>query len=181
MTARIPNARDDWFMTVSGRRLFVLDPDPNEIAIEDIAHALAHICRFGGMSKEFYSVAQHSVMVSRIVPPEDALVGLLHDATEAYIGDVIRPLKRQLPEYESIEYHWWAAVCVRFGLPLAMPKSIKEADRRALLTERTHLIAPHVWQWVEDERGFEVAEWEDPLSSAEARAQFLARFAAVSP
>lgn len=179
MTARIRTERNDWSVTVGGRRMFILDPNPSDIDIEDIATGLSNICRFGGQVKSFYSVAQHSLMVSRLVPSELALVGLLHDATEAYLGDIISPLKRQLPEYESIEFHWWAAVCTRFGLPLTMPPDVKKADIRALLTEREHLQHRAVWQWVANEHEYELAKWSDPLTPAEARAAFLQRFAEV--
>ncbi len=79
--------------TFSRTMFYPLDPHPEDVHIVDIAHALANICRFGGHAKRFYSVAQHSVLVSRIVEPEDALHGLMHDAAEAYVGDVVRPIK----------------------------------------------------------------------------------------
>jgi 5'-deoxynucleotidase YfbR-like HD superfamily hydrolase len=169
--------RTDWFVTMSGRRMFVLEPDPEQIAIEDIACALSNICRFGGMTRSFYSVAQHSVMVSRLVPPRDALTGLLHDATEAYLGDVISPLKRTLRStYGRTESLWWSAICKRFPVPAVLPDSVKHADIRALLTEREHLLPRHQWAWVEDEPGYELTAWHDPLSPVEAQAEFLARF-----
>src|ERR1039457_118422 len=88
---------DGFIGTFSGLRFWPLDPNPEKILIDDIAHALAHQCRFGGHASRFYSVAEHSVHVSRLCPPEDALWGLLHDASEAYLVDLPRPLK-QLPE-----------------------------------------------------------------------------------
>ena len=91
--------RYGWFVTASGRRAFVEDPRACDLVIEDIAHALSNICRFGGHCSRFYSVAQHSVCVSALVErtrPDLALHALLHDAAEAYVGDVIRPIKPTL-------------------------------------------------------------------------------------
>ena len=86
--------RTDWIQTYTGLRFYPFEPDPENVCIEDIAHALSLICRFGGHCKQFYSVAQHSVLVSLNCP--HPLHGLLHDAEEAYIGDVCRPVKRSM-------------------------------------------------------------------------------------
>jgi len=79
--------------TKSGRRVALLNPSPSQIVIGDIAHGLAHQCRFNGQTSKFYSVAQHSVLVASILPRELRLAGLLHDASETYLGDVVQPLK----------------------------------------------------------------------------------------
>jgi uncharacterized protein len=127
----------EWMPTFTGGRFWPLDPRPEEVKIEDIAHHLALICRFGGTCREPYSVAQHSVLVSRIVPTEHALWGLLHDAAEAYLGDLPRPVKR-LPElycYRSAEEEIMRVICRRFGLSPEMPAAVKIADEVLLATE----------------------------------------------
>lgn len=94
--------RGEWILTFSGERFYPFSPAPEEVKTKDIAHALANICRFNGHTRGFYSVAAHSVHVSRLVPPEFALEALLHDAAEAYVGDMVRPLKRGLPAFEEV-------------------------------------------------------------------------------
>src|SRR4051812_30250690 len=81
----------NWMQTFTGRQFWPVDPRADEIAIEDIARALAMTCRFGGHVRFHYSVAQHSFLVSLVCSPEHALWGLLHDASEAYLGDVVWP------------------------------------------------------------------------------------------
>jgi len=126
----------------SGMPFYPLAPRPEDICIYDIAHALANICRFGGHCKSFYSVAAHSLLASTLVPPELKLAALLHDATEAYIGDMISPLKHAMPEFKTIERGVWLAVAERFDLPVDLPTEIHEADIMALAIERRDVVGP---------------------------------------
>jgi hypothetical protein len=134
--------KGDWVPTHTGGKFYPLDPRPEEIDIQDIAHSLARTCRFNGHGQSFYSVAQHSCIVSQEVSATNKLWGLLHDAAEAYIGDMVSPVKN-LPEfafYREMENSIMSAVAVAFGLqPDAMPEEVACADLVALRTEARDL------------------------------------------
>lgn len=116
----------------SGLRVDLFRPRPEDVRINDIAHALSHICRWGGHCREFYSVAEHSLILSYHV--SHPLWGLLHDATEAYVGDMARPFKAMMPAFSEVEALWEAAVREAFGLP-PMPPDVKTQDLRLAVTE----------------------------------------------
>ena len=149
MTAEDIALRGDWMQTYSGTRFYPLCPSPAEVDPSDIAHALSLLCRYGGHTDRFYSVAEHCVLMSEWVPPGDALAALLHDATEAYVVDVPRPLKRYLAEYRAVEDIVWTAISARFAIPRLLPPSVKEADDRIILTERDALMA-RAERWAQD-------------------------------
>lgn len=141
-----------WMQTFTGRAFRPTDPQPEDVDPLDIAHALSMICRYGGHVSRFYSVAEHCVLMSHAVPAEDALAALLHDATEAYVGDMVRPLKQLLPAYQLAEARVWSAIAQRFDLGTALefgplPAAVKDADNRILLDERAALLTapPHPW------------------------------------
>ena len=144
--------RGDWMQTYTGVQFYPMDPRPGEVNIVDIAHALSLICRYGGHVDRFYSVAEHCVLMSQHVPKEDALWALLHDASEAYVGDMVRPLKYQLPSYMEAEDRVIEAIVGRFGLGTAtMPASVKDADNRILLTERAALMSSTRHMWAQED------------------------------
>jgi hypothetical protein len=167
--------RED-ILTRSGQYFDYLHPERYRLEIGDIAHALANTCRFAGQCRQFYSVAQHSVYVSRIVPEEHALAGLLHDCAEAFIGDVPRPLKRMLSQYQVIEKRVEAALFAKFGIPLPLPEAVKLADLQLLAAEQAALLPPHDDEWAVL-RGIAPAPIEiTPVGWYEARAAFMARY-----
>ena len=140
--------RGDWMVTFSGRQYWPLDPSAADVCIEDIAAALSKECRFGGHVSRFYSVAEHSLLVSQVVPTEYALAGLLHDATEAYVKDIPRPLKRGLGSaYADIEELNWLAICDWAGISPVLHESVKQADDAVLMAEKEELLSREGPQW----------------------------------
>lgn len=124
--------------TISGKFFDILKPEEYEYDVGEIATALSNLCRYTGHVNRFYSVAEHSVLVSRLVPDRLRLAGLLHDASEAYVGDVSSPLKKLLPEYKRIEQNVQRALAKSFGLEedVFEHKDIHEADKRMYWQER---------------------------------------------
>lgn len=137
--------------TYTGRQFYPMDPHPLDVDPVDIAHALSLLCRYNGHVQRFYSVGEHCVLMSEAVAPENALWALLHDATETYVGDMIRPLKRSMPDYRAAEDRVMRVIAARFGIPDAMPAEVKDADNRILLTERAALMRPSGHAWVVDD------------------------------
>lgn len=129
----------NYIETISGRKIDFHNPDPDQIVIEDIVHALRNTCRFGGFVNQFYSVMRHSANVALLVPDRLKYQAILHDAAEAYIGDMPTPFKYAMQDFLDLESRIQAAINSKFGLPDKMPNIIKMADRVALMTERDHL------------------------------------------
>ena len=160
----------------SGTYFDPFDPEPESILIEDIAHALSMLCRFNGHTCHFYSVAEHSCWVSHLVPPEHQLTALLHDATEAYIADVTRPVKQQLSGYKAIERDLWLAIAARFDLPSVLPDCVYQADRVLLATERRDLMTEQSDVWAALCNITPMAIRIDPVEPMVAKSMFLSLF-----
>ena len=148
---------DLYFRTHTGKHVHPLSPSPSEISIFDVAHALSQICRFVGHTTAFYSVAQHCVLVSEHVPQEDALWGLLHDASEAFLCDLPSPIKRdpEMSIYRLAEDRLMRAVCARYDLWHEMPRSVRVADRVLLATEFRDVTTMDDPEWIRNECGVE--------------------------
>jgi hypothetical protein len=145
-------ANGPWIQTASGLKFPLLDVDPSAILIHDIAHALSILCRFNAQCLRPYSVAEHSVHVSYEIAPNLALVGLMHDAAEAYLGDVPGPLKSCLPHFYSIESRLLAAIGIKFGFVYpekgtVEARELKRADIQLLVDEKAVLMAPEPEPW----------------------------------
>lgn len=167
-----------WMRTWTGRKFWPLDPRPEDVSIEDIAHALANICRFGGHCP-FYSVAQHSVLVSRLVSERLKPLALLHDAAEAYVGDMVRPLKLFMPPFIGVEGRIQRVICQHFCLPWPAPSAVKDADDIMLVVEARILLGVHAeqeWPSCADVPVVDVAF--EPLPPDRAEAAFLAEWSA---
>ena len=173
-----------WIQTYNGRQVYPLAPEPAQIDIHDIAHALANLCRFTGHSRRFYSVAQHSVLVARECPDEYAAWGLMHDAAEAYINDIARPLKQNTwlvdgadtpARIEAVEQRILEAISVRFVLPWPVgeecERAIKEIDTRLLLTEKRDLMAAEPAPWSVEGEPFDFRI--EPWTPEQAEREFL--------
>ena len=162
-------------MLHGGKVIDLTHPDPGLIRIEDIAVALSRICRFAGHTLRFYSVAEHCVLVSRLVPQEAALPALLHDASEAYLGDVTRPLKALLPAYRQIERRMERAIDKAFSIDSYKWRvEIKAADIKMGVIEAHRLMTkrPEYWGTAPDDLKIPVEGW----TPSEARRRFLERF-----
>jgi 5'-deoxynucleotidase YfbR-like HD superfamily hydrolase len=171
--------------TFTGLRFSPLEPDTESIAIEDIAHGLAHHCRFGGHASTYYSVGQHSCVVAdavqaRGVDRDTVLHALLHDASEAYLGDLPHPVKHRSDFgalYREIEEPLQAAILARFGLATTPPPLVKEIDRAALAAERAVLMrrADDAW-WPELDGVVPLDVEIVPWSPQQSETEFLRRF-----
>jgi hypothetical protein len=162
-------------VTFSGAVINPLAPNADAICLEDIAHALANICRFTGHTRTFYSVSQHSVLCSNIVAAKWRLTALMHDASEAYLSDVSRPIKRD-PEfgafYREFEQQLERVIAEKFGLVYPYPPAVKFADDVLLRSEQRDLM-PNVLRVPGDAYlDYRIEPW----LPAEAEERFLARF-----
>lgn len=145
--------RGPWSDTYTGR-FYPLTPRPEDIHIRDIAQGLGNICRFTGQCRTFFSVAQHSILVALLCPVEDRLWGLLHDAAEAYIADVSRPVKylAEMQPYRNRERLIQSVIARRFGLSMPIPPTVKKADNILLATEARDLTRNGGRDWQLEEK-----------------------------
>lgn len=136
--------------TYSGIAFDLREPTPAMVRLEDIVHSLSLMNRFNGAALFPYSVAQHSLHVASLLPAELRLEGLLHDAAEAYIGDMVSPLKQVMPEYKLVEARIGAVVAEAFGLSYPEPSAVKQADLAVLAAEREQVLQPSYGPWFKD-------------------------------
>lgn len=154
-----------WIETFTGKKFHLLDPRPEEICIEDIAHALSNQCRYTGHVKRFFSVAEHSYHVS-LLSAHHRLAGLMHDASEAYVCDLSRPVKQLTPvgpPYYEVEDRIMRVIATKFGFEWPLPKEVKVADNIMLLSEKDQLMTD--------------LSWSDDASSEEARKSAILDYA----
>ena len=153
----------DCIRTFTGIYMNVFEPTPEMICIEDIAHGLSHQCRFAGHTKEFYSVAQHSIHVAELAKDEFKLQALLHDSSEAYLLDMPGPIKKRLPEYCKIENNLMEVIAKKFGFEWPVNENVKGLDDLMLQ-----------WEW--DFHILNKKPYQMPYSSGQAKEEFLKWF-----
>jgi hypothetical protein len=164
----------DWMQTYTGRQFWPLDPRPEDVCAEDIAHGLSHQCRYAGHTRFFYSTAEHCCLMHDAAG-EHRREMLLHDCAETWMSDVVRPVKKQLSDFAEIEAGIERVVAAKYGLAYPWPDLVREYDTRILLDERAALMARPPAPWAMEDLeplGVEIRCW----SPAVAKAQFLARF-----
>lgn len=166
--------RGDWMQTATGRAFYPLDPRPDEIHLADIASALSKLCRYGGHTRQFYSVAEHCVLLAEKASPEFQLAALMHDASEAYLSDVIRPIKPALANYFAIEARLEKTIAERFNLPWPMPAEVKRLDNAILADERDQAMTrpPQDWKLTEPALGVTLRFWTPEKAAFEFEAAF---------
>lgn len=157
----------DCIRTITGIYINVFDPTPEMICIEDVAHGLSRQCRFAGHTKEFYSVAQHSIHVCDLAPDQFKIQALLHDAGEAYLCDIPGPIKKRLPEYRKIEENLMNVIAKKFGFDWPMSSWVKNDDKIMLKREWDYFVIGNLSDnWL-------------PMTPAEAKEKFLELFELV--
>jgi uncharacterized protein len=184
--ANTPAQDGPWIQTASGLKFPLLEIDSSAILIHDIAHALSILCRFNAQCLRPYSVAEHSVHVSYEIDPELALVGLMHDAAEAYLGDVPGPLKMCLPYFNTIENRLINAIAAKFGFTYPekgspQGRELKRADIQLLVDEKAVLMAPEPEPWPPAAPPIKNTGRIQCWPPALAKAKFLARYQELLP
>lgn len=168
----------DWIQTYTGKQFEFEQPTLAMLDIEDIAHALSGTARYNHHTRDFYSVAQHACLVASCAPSEIALAALLHDAAEAYTGDMVSPLKRLCPDFKRVEKRIEALICEKFGVDIHDAR-IKELDMRILINEKRDLfVVQRNWKVEETYAPLPIARIE-ALSPREAKECFLIAFEAL--
>jgi len=175
-----------WKQTYTGRRFSVFNPTEGDICIEDIAHSLAGIARFTCHTHIPYSVAQHSVYVAQLCSPEMKPYGLMHDAPEAYIGDISPDIKAELPLFRAVEAHLLQVIQQRYGLKsIGVPPEVDAIDKRMCLTEGRDLMPGGIdgWaaEWASHFKGCKAEPFEnfgiqECWGHTRAKSEFLAMF-----
>jgi 5'-deoxynucleotidase YfbR-like HD superfamily hydrolase len=178
---------DQWISLLSGGRFNYNRPEESDVTIEDIASALSNVCRFSGHLPRFYSVAQHLVNASRIVPAEHAFTALMHDTAEAFTNDLPTPLKWALPIFKELEVKIESAMGNKFGFEYPYPKEIKTADTIMLILEKLYVKEDNsIWPLYEEWTPERVEPFRkmvdlDSWQPRRAKREFLERFGELSP
>jgi uncharacterized protein len=166
-----------WIQTFSGGAIYPGSPHPDDVDIYDIANALARQCRYGGHCLRFYSVAEHCVLMCDEASEENKLCALLHDASEAYLIDIPRPVKPLLKGYHDLELALMRVIAKKYGFAWPMPDEVKQLDAAIVTDERQQNMAaskvdPIAWGAPHDPIGVRLQFWKPEIAAFE----FLLRF-----
>ena len=166
--------RGPYITTFSGKKFYPIEPESRDIKIEDIAHALSNQCRWAGHCEYFYSVAQHSLHVSELVPEEYKLAALLHDASEAYLVDLPRPLKVlvDFSSYRTLEKKLQEIIYKKYRVDIEDYEIIKDADNKMLVKEAQTLMGFPDWAYNKPAAEIKIVPWEPKV----AKKNFLGAF-----
>lgn len=154
--------RGEYIATLSGARFYLQEQNIEDIPIEDIAHALSMNCRFNGHTRDFYSVAEHCIHVSNLVSEKNALWGLLHDATEAFVPDMPRPFKKVIQGFSEYEDKIGRAIANWYGLVWPMPEEVHIIDQHIVAIEADALF-PNKPDWTRYYNKELFEEWDGPI------------------
>jgi 5'-deoxynucleotidase YfbR-like HD superfamily hydrolase len=178
-----------WIQTFTGRKFYPLAARPEDVDLRDIAHALALKCRFNGHCRTFYSVADHSLRVSRLLEKQSrqlALWGLMHDAAEAYLADISGPIKSafhvhtgsRMEPFDEAEDRLLAVIADALKFPPIDYAAVRDADYTLLVTEGRDLLnaTPEDWSMTQTPLFEKIV----PLSWSEAERDFLARYGSLT-
>lgn len=175
----LPLTDDQWIGLLSGAKMNYNKPEESDVTLDDLASALSNICRFSGHLPKFYSVAQHLVNTSRIVPVEFAFDALMHDTAEAFTNDLPTPLKWAFPVFKQLEEKIEAAMADRFGFNYPYDPAVKTADTIMLLLEKKYVKLDErewpVYDGIEFEHMFDRVDLK-PWQPIRAKREFLERF-----
>jgi len=173
-----------WLQTYSGLIYNIMSPNLEHISIIDIAHSLSMQCRYNGHTKKFYSVAEHSCIlcdfaINHDYPLSSRKWALMHDASETYLGDIIRPFKIILNGYQVYEDITLTAIAKKFELNLPIPNDIQIIDLLILNNERKHLLIPNIFDWGIGEESLsdiKIECWEPSQAKKEFTDRFIKLF-----
>lgn len=157
--------------TFSGGRFWPLDPRPEDINIYDVAHSLAMSCRFNGHCIRFYSIAEHSCHIYDKTSKENKRWAILHDAPESFMGDMVNPLKKFMPNFRTAEDRIMDLICERWGMPKEMPEEVHRLDRAIVRDEIVNMKTHGDWNIPPEGIGADIQCW----SPERAEEEFLSR------
>ncbi len=174
------NLDEQWIGLLSGAVMNYNRPEESDVTLDDLASALSNICRFSGHLPCFYSVAQHLVNTSRIVPPEYAFDALMHDTSEAFTNALPTPLKWSMPAFKDLENKIEAAMSWRFEFTFPYPTEVKVADTQMLMLEKKYVkLDTRPWPQYDEIEIDHLLPLVDlkPWQPVRAKREFLERYA----